>query len=75
MHIAAQDHETCEIVAASSVEQVAEAWRNAGMVPRRTDPIFCYDPRDLLKPGTLLDLNLADGDQCFLSDPVAPYLC
>ncbi|HEY6301537.1 MAG TPA: hypothetical protein VIX14_00600 [Terriglobales bacterium] len=71
---AAEDPETCEIVAASSIEVTREAWLQAGFVHRQTDPIFCYDPRNLVSSGPPLDLNLADGDACILSAPRSPYL-
>jgi hypothetical protein len=71
---AAEDPETCEIVAASAVAAVGESWLQAGFVHRETDAILCYDPRKLVSSGTPLDLSLADGDFCFLSDPLSPYL-
>ena len=72
--IAAQDPETCEIVAASSVPRTGEAWAQSGFVQRETDRLSSYDPRNRLA-GSAMDLTLADGDQCFLSDPQRPYLC
>ena len=71
---AAEDPETCEIVAASSIELIGEAWLQAGFVHRATEQIFCYDPRHLVSSAPPLNLNLADGDSCFLSDPASPYL-
>jgi hypothetical protein len=71
---AAEDPETCEIVAASSVEATGESWLQAGFAHRETDPILCYDPRNLVSSGPPLDLSLADGDLCFLSEPLSPYL-
>jgi hypothetical protein len=71
---AAEDPEACEITAASSLPLVQEAWLKAGFVHRQTDPILCYDPRDLVQSGPALDVSLADGDLCFLSDPQFPYL-
>jgi hypothetical protein len=71
---AAADPETCEIVGASSIEVTGEAWLQAGFVHRRTDQIFCYDPRDLVHYGPPLALNLADGDLCILSEPLSPYI-
>jgi hypothetical protein len=73
-HTAAEDPETCEIVAASSIDATGEAWLRAGFVHRRTDQILCYDPRNLVSSGPPLDLNLADGDACILSAPTSPYL-
>lgn len=70
---AAEDPGTCEIVAASSIEVTGEAWSQAGFVHRRTDQIFCYDPRNLVSAGLPLDLSLADGDAC-ISVPTSPYL-
>jgi hypothetical protein len=71
---AAEDPETSEIVGASSIEVTGEAWLQAGFVHRRTDQIFCYDPRNLVRSGPPLALNLADGDLCILSEPLSPYL-
>jgi hypothetical protein len=71
---AEDDPETCEIVAGSSIGVAGEAWIQAGFVHRRTDQIFSYDPRNLLSSGRPLDLSLADGDLCFLSEPSYPYL-
>jgi hypothetical protein len=71
---AAEDPEICEIVAASSIGVTGEAWLRAGLVHRETDQIFCYDPRNLLSSEPSLDLNLADGDLCILSEPLSPYL-
>lgn len=70
---AAQSSEAAEIVTGASRPIIQQAWVNAGLVHRQTDPILCYDPRTLL-PAKPLDLSLADGDHCFLSDPQAPYL-
>jgi hypothetical protein len=71
---AAEDPETCEIVAASSIPATEEAWLQAGFVHRRTDQIFSYDPQNLLSSGPPLNLNLADGDLSILSEPTSPYL-
>ncbi len=71
---AAEDPETCEIVAGSSNEVTTNAWLRTGFVHRRTDQIFCFDPRNLVKLGPPLNLTLADGDMCFLSEPNSPYL-
>jgi hypothetical protein len=71
---AAEAPETCEIVAASSIESTGAAWLRAGFVQRRTEQIFGYDPQNLLSAGSPLDLSLADGDQSFLSDPAFPFL-
>jgi len=71
---AAEDPQVCEIAAASSLPVIQAAWLKAGFVHRQTDQILCYDPRDLVRSGPPLDVTLADGDQCFLSDPRFPYL-
>lgn len=71
---AAEDAETCEIVVASSAPRTIEAWSQSGFVQRETDRLLSYDSRNRLA-GSNLDLTLADGDQCFLSDPERPYFC
>ncbi len=71
---ASQEPSTCEIVAAASLPGAQQAWLRTGFIQRQIDPIFCYDPRNLIPAGLPLELNLADGDLCFLSDPRHPYL-
>jgi hypothetical protein len=71
---AAENAATCEVVAATSNEKMGDAWLRAGFVLCRADPIFCYDPGNLLSAERPLDLSFADGDACFLSDPRFPYL-
>ena len=71
---AAQNPEICEIVAASSSDEASATWLQMGFTHARTEPIFAYDPRQRLRTGTPVNLSMADGDLCFLSDPNAPYL-
>jgi hypothetical protein len=71
---AAEDQETCEIVAASSIPVSSEAWLQMGFARRRIDPILCLDPRNLLTPSTRLNLHLTDNDFCILIEPSTPYL-
>lgn len=71
---AAEDPEICEIVAASSLEATGKLWLQSGFIHRETDPILCYDPRNLLSSASALDLSLADGDLCIFNDPMFPYL-
>ena len=71
---AAENPEICEIVAGWSNQQAQAPWLQMGFTHARTEPIFAYDPRQRLSTGTPLNLNMADGDLCFLSDPNAPYL-
>jgi hypothetical protein len=73
-HVAAQDPLTCEIVAASSQEALASIFTEIGFRFRRSDPIYCYDPHELLADFSGLGLSMLDGDACFLSDPDHPYL-
>jgi hypothetical protein len=71
---AAENPEACEIVAGSSIDSIGKLWLQANFTHRITDPIFCYDPRNLLNFGPALDLNVADCDFCLLNDPASPYL-
>lgn len=73
VNTAAEDAEAAEIVVAASVPLIQEVWSKAGFTHRKTDSILCYDPAHLLPAGPI-DLSLADGDLCFLSDPQFPYL-
>lgn len=71
---AAENPETCEVVAGSSNEAIGNLWLRTGFKTRRTDPIFCFDPQNVVGSGPQFDLTLADGDMCFLSEPGSPYL-
>jgi hypothetical protein len=71
---AAVNPQICEIVAASSLPAVQQAWLQVGFVQRSKEKILCYDPRGRLLSAPPLDLSLADGDLSFLSDPRFPYL-
>ncbi|HVO63591.1 MAG TPA: hypothetical protein VMT53_21885 [Terriglobales bacterium] len=71
---AAENPEICEIVAASSVRETEDTWSQLGFIRGRTEPIFSYDPRQLLSTRTPLSLSMADGDLCFLSNPRTPYI-
>ena len=71
---AAEDPATCEIVAASSIDVSSDGFVRAGFRLRRRDPLNCYDPHECLGSAPPLNVNLADGDLCFLSDPSFPYL-
>jgi hypothetical protein len=71
---AASDSEICEVAAASSTQAGRDGWLQAGFTARRREQIFCYDPRKVLPQGLPIDLSLVDGDQCFMSDPLSPYL-
>ena len=73
-HVAAQDPTACEIVAATSEAHVATAFEQSGFRLRRSDPIYCYDPKKVLADASPLGLSMLDGDACFLSDPEHPYL-
>jgi hypothetical protein len=71
---AAEDAEICEVAVGSSVPSVQNVWLEAGFVLRQSHPIFYYDPGKLIPSGPPLDLTLADGDHCLLTDPKRPYL-
>ncbi|HUO14459.1 MAG TPA: hypothetical protein VMX38_05680 [Verrucomicrobiae bacterium] len=73
-NVASDDSSTCEIVAGASLPWIQDAWLTAGLIQRQSHPIWCYDPHNLIPVGLPLELNLADGDHCFLSDPRRPYL-
>lgn len=72
--VAAQDPATCEIVAGTSERALAMAFREIGFRLRRSDPIYCYDPKGVLAGAAPLALDMMDGDACFLNNPEHPYL-
>ena len=71
---AAENPDTCEIVTSTSQVSLATALRELGFRPRRSDPIFCYDPRNTLAGAPPFALTMLDGDLFFLYDPAHPYL-
>jgi hypothetical protein len=69
---AAQDPHTCEILAVTSIEAGRMALSRNRYRLRRRDPIFVYDPKQLLS--TLeLNVNMLEGDEAYLCDPAYPY--
>jgi len=71
---AADDPRVAELVAGTSSEMIGNRWEDLGFRLRRRDPIFYLDLRKLLSPETTLNLNLIDGDVCFMYDPALPYI-
>ena len=67
------DPECCEIVAASSIDIARQAIAANGFRHRGAEPVFVYDPKNLL--GDLpLQIEMVDGDAAFFIDPSYPYL-
>lgn len=73
-HAACQDPEICEVIVGTSRKQISEGFEQIGFWLRRLDPIYYYDARNLLAPGTPLELNLIDGDLSFFYNPEYPYV-
>jgi hypothetical protein len=71
---AAENPETCEVEAVSSVALVRDAIVRNGFHLRECDPIFIRDAKGLLAQAPPLHLNLIDGEGAFLSDPTHPFL-
>src|SRR5215469_13778851 len=71
---AADDPETCEIQAASSLPFMSDAILPNGFRLRDSLPVFLSDPHDLLSGGPPLYLSLLDGEASYLSDPDYPFL-
>ena len=70
---AARDPETCEIAAAASVDPLREAILANEFQPRGAEPVFLYDPKRLLADAPPLNLQLLDGDECYLNNPDYPF--
>lgn len=71
---AADDPETCEIEAASSLPFMSDAILCNGFRLRESLPVFLSDPHDLLLGAPPLHLNLVDGEASYLNDPHYPFL-
>lgn len=71
---AAEDPDVAELVAGTSSQTVGNTWERLGFHPRRQDPILYLDREKRLSPGTTLNLNLIDGDVCFMYNPEHPYI-
>ena len=69
-----ENSDTHEIVAATSFESLHNSWLQAGFRQRQLDPVYLYDPANLLADALPIHLSLLDGDQCFLHDAAHPYL-
>ncbi len=71
---AADDPETFELQAASSVPLVTSAIVTNGFRLRDSVPVFLSDPGRLLSDAVLLHLNFLDGEGSYLNDPAHPFL-
>lgn len=71
---AADDPHVAELIAGTSSETVGSIWQKLGFHLRRQDPILYLDRGKLLRPEATLNLNLMDGDVCFMYNPERPYI-
>jgi hypothetical protein len=72
--IAAENPETCEVQAASSIQLVSDAILQNGFHLREHCPIFLWDAKGLLAEAPPLHINLLDGEGSYLRDPAHPFL-
>jgi GMP synthase-like glutamine amidotransferase len=70
---AARDRATCEVTAVASVEPLRRAIEANGFQGRGAAPVFLYDPKGLLATAPPLDVQLLDGDECYLNNPADPF--
>jgi len=70
---AANDPETCEILASASTPLVRDSLKGSNFYSRGNVPLFLYDPQQLLKDQPPMFWNLIDGDAAYLSDPAYPF--
>jgi hypothetical protein len=70
---AARDRATCEVTAVASVEPLRRAIEANGFQGRGAAPVFLYDPGGLLATAPPLDVQLLDGDECYLNNPADPF--
>jgi hypothetical protein len=72
-HAAAQDPQTCEIMAVASTLFSEIALLTAGFHQRGSAPFFLYDPKGTLASAPPIFWNLIDGDAAYIQDPDNPY--
>lgn len=72
--IAAENPETCEVEAASSIQLASDAILQNGFHLRERCPIFLCDAKGLLAEASPLHINLLDGEGSYLNDPAHPFL-
>lgn len=72
--IAAENPETCEVQAVSSIPLVSDAILQNGFHLREHWPIFLWDAKGLLAEAPPLHINLLDGEGSYLRDPAHPFL-
>jgi len=71
---AAQNPETCEILASASTPPIIDSLKASGFRSRGSAPLFLYDPQKLLTNHPPMFWNLIEGDAAYLSDPAYPYV-
>jgi hypothetical protein len=70
---AARDPAVCEVAAVASVDRRRSAIQANGFQARGSEPVFLYDPKGLLAEAPPLDVQLLDGDECYLNNPLDPF--
>jgi hypothetical protein len=70
---AAEDPETCEIVAVASNSVAEVALRLNSFRQRERAPFFLYDPQKKLGGSAPIFWNLIDGDAAYIQDAAHPY--
>jgi hypothetical protein len=70
---AADDPETCEVVAVASTLFSEIALHTSGFRQRGNSPLYLYDPRKKLRDAPSIFWNLIDGDAAYIHDPAHPY--
>jgi hypothetical protein len=73
---AAEKRSVCEIEMTSSSASThnLKLEHGLGFHLRRSDPIYCYDPRGTLPQSAEWNLSLLDGDLSLLYNPLCPFL-
>jgi hypothetical protein len=70
---AADDPQTCEIVAVASTLFSEIALLSSGFRQRGNAPLYLYDPQNKLSDAPPIFWNLIDGDAAYIQDPAHPY--
>lgn len=73
VHSAAADPDTCEIFALASIGLLKNALAGSRLRLRRQEPIFVYDPRELLRGIPELNIGMIEGDEAYQHNAAYPY--
>jgi hypothetical protein len=67
--------ESAEVVASSSLREMGEVFRAAGLRPRGSSTVYLADPKKLLPQDVPIEITPLVGDAFYLCSPDYPFVC